>query len=46
MCFVYVSGDGPGKNVGVHIVRENCLENDIFSRLGKSQGISFAVREI
>ena len=30
----------------VATVREKCLENDIFSRSGKSQGILWMVREI
>ena len=30
----------------VATVREKCLENEIFSRSGKSQGISILVREI
>ena len=42
-CFV---GPALGRNSRVATVREKVLENEKFSRSGKSQGITFSVREI
>ena len=47
--YIFTSQECTYKYIGlprVATVREKCLENDFFSRSGKSQGISIVVREI